>query len=105
MNSRFCTNWSASLKDSLSKPRESPFKVLEQALQNGWQTVDTIPLAGDGSFMVITLTGKERRAKNRSSKPTLRRADGWGPKRTTVVAIPSGNYLGAIAWRWPDSGS
>ncbi|WP_299627479.1 hypothetical protein [uncultured Tateyamaria sp.] len=80
--------------------RRDPYLVLEDALRSGWQTVDTIPLRGEGTFMVITLSGLHRRAKNRRDYRRFRKADGYGPKRITVNAVDSGNYLGAIAWKW-----
>ena len=93
------------VKDTISKRRVDPFELLAEALENGWQTIDTIPRAGEGEFLVITLTGLRARARTRSATPRIRRADGWGPRRTTVVACGSGNYLGAIAWRWPAGSS
>ncbi|WP_300032090.1 hypothetical protein [uncultured Roseobacter sp.] len=90
------------MRDTVTRRRVNPFELLEEALEEGWQTVDTIPRAGQGDFLVLTLTGLVARARTRSDSPRIRRADGWGPERTTVVASGSGNYLGAIAWRWPD---
>lgn len=82
--------------------RRDPYVMLEQALTAGWQTVDTIPLKGEGAFMVITLSGLHRLARNRRDYRRFREADGYGPKRITVNAVESGNYLGAIAWKWVD---
>lgn len=73
-----------------------------QALASGWKDVSSIPLKGEGVFLVLTLSGLVRRATNRRSYRKIRRADGYGPKRLTVNAVDSGNYLGAVAWRWPE---
>jgi len=86
---------------SVPKKRD-PFAMLDAALEAGWQPVDTIPLKGEGPFMVLTLSGMERLARNRREVRRVRPADGHGPARTTVGAVVSGNYLAAIAWRWPD---
>lgn len=32
----------------------------------------------------------------------LRKADGYAPERMTVVSVETGNYLGAMTWKWPD---
>ena len=74
-----------------------------EALASGWNSVDTIPLRGEGEFLVLTLSGLIRLARNRRDYRKFRNADGYGPKRLTVNAVETGNYLGAIAWRWPDS--
>ena len=74
--------------------------MLERGLKQGWQAVDTIPLKGQGSFEVMTLSGLIRLARNRKSFRRARPADGYGPARTIVCAVDTGNYLAAIAWRW-----
>ena len=76
--------------------------MLEDALASGWSSVDDIPLRGEGEFLVLTLSGLIRRAKNRRDYRKIRRADGYGPRRLTVNAVDTGNYLGAIAWKWPE---
>lgn len=76
--------------------------MLEMAQADGWHTVDTIPLNGDGEFLVLTLSGLIRLSRNTKHFRNARRADGYGPKRTTVISVETGNYLGAIAWKWPD---
>lgn len=81
--------------------KRDPNGMLSDALAEGWETVDTLPLRGDGIFMALTLSGLTRRAHNRNSVRKSRRADAYGPKRSTVVAVESGNYLSAIAWMWP----
>ena len=73
--------------------------MLDEALKNGWRTLETIPLKGDGEFMVITLSGLVRRARSRAEFTRIKKADAYGPKRTTVISATSGNYLAAIAWR------
>ena len=73
--------------------------MFEDALAQGWHPLDTIPLKGEGEFMVLTLSGLVRRARNRKDFRQHRQADGYGPARTTVCAVQSGNYLAAIAWR------
>mmetsp|Transcript_23292 Transcript_23292/g.40300 ORF Transcript_23292/g.40300 Transcript_23292/m.40300 type:complete len:92 (-) Transcript_23292:1689-1964(-) len=82
--------------------RRNPYEMLEQALLAGWRTVDDIPLKGEGTFLVLTLSGLHRLAKNRRSYRRFRAADGYGPKRLTVNSVETGNYLGAVAWKWPD---
>jgi len=89
------------MKHSVPKRRD-PYKMLQAALETGWSSVEDIPLKGEGLFMVLTVSGLVRYAKNRNKERRFRRADGYGPMRATVVAVDSGNYLGAIAWRWPD---
>ncbi|GAB5449631.1 hypothetical protein [Gymnodinialimonas sp.] len=81
--------------------KRDPHAMLADALAEGWETVDTLPLRGEGVFMVLTLSGLTRRAHNRNKVLRPRRADAYGPKRATVVAVESGNYLSAIAWTWP----
>ncbi|MFK7836171.1 MAG: hypothetical protein AB8B60_08115 [Sulfitobacter sp.] len=82
--------------------RRDPFKMLEDALSKGWQDIDTIPLKGEGAFLALTISGLVRLARNRKSDRRCRPADGYGPKRTTVSSVETGNYLGAIAWKWND---
>lgn len=83
--------------------RRDPNAMLSEALLNGWETVDTIPVRGDGVFLALTLSGLIRRAHNRNIDRKARRADAYGPKRSTVVASDSGNYLAAIAWKAMDA--
>lgn len=82
--------------------RRDPFEMHHDAIADGWQAVDTIPLKGEGEFMVLTLSGMIRLARNRRETRNIKPADGYGPMRTTVGAVVSGNYLAAIAWRWPN---
>ncbi|MEO1139715.1 MAG: hypothetical protein AAFW87_09685 [Pseudomonadota bacterium] len=89
------------MKHSLPKRRD-PYKMLEAAVASGWQTIDTVPLKGDGTFLVLTLSGLIRLARNRKAFRNPRKADSYGPKRMTVNSVETGNYLGAIAWKWPD---
>lgn len=79
--------------------KRNPYAMLSSALLEGWETIDSIPVAGDGEFVVLTISGLIRTARNRNAVRKHRRADSYGPKRTTVVAVDSGNYLGAIAWK------
>ena len=88
------------MKSSDSEHRQ-PFKMLEEALAEGWLPIDSIPLAGEGEFLALTLSGLVRLVKNRKTDRKPRRADGYGPKRTSVNSVETGNYLAAIAWRWP----
>ena len=81
--------------------RRDPFEMQEDALAQGWQAVNSIPLKGEGEFLVLTLSGKIRLARNRRETRNIKPADGYGPKRTTVGAVVAGNYLAAIAWKWP----
>ena len=82
--------------------RRKPHEMAQTALASGWNSVDTIPLKGEGPFLVLTLSGLIRLAKNRREYRKIRKADGYGPMRITVNSVETGNYLGAIAWRWPD---
>jgi hypothetical protein len=82
--------------------RRNPFDMLAAAVSLGWRTIEDIPLQGEGEFLVLTISGLVRRARNRKDFRNARPADGYGPSRTTVVAVETGNYLGAVAWRWPD---
>ena len=86
------------MKHTVPRKRD-PFVMLSDALVSGWETVDSLPLRGDGAFLVLTLSGLVRRARNRNRELRFRRADAYGPKRATVVAEDSGNYLAAIAWK------
>ena len=89
------------MKHSLPK-RRNPHDMAEEALATGWHPVDTVPLKGEGAFLVLTLSGLVRLARNRRNYRKFRKADGYGPKRLTVNSVESGNYLGAIAWKWPE---
>jgi len=85
-----------------TKPkRRDPFEMLEDGIQSGWQRLDTIPLKGEGEFLVLTVSGLIRLARNGKSGRKPRRADAYGPERMTVNSVKTGNYLGAMAWRWP----
>ncbi len=90
------------MRDTPITRRIDPFALLEEALNDGWQTVDTIPLAGEGMFLALTITGIQRVVRNRNSERRVRRADAYGPARASVIGVDSGNYLGAIAWKWRD---
>ncbi len=76
--------------------------MLEDALDQGWHPIDTVPLRAEGAFMVLTLSGLTRLARNRKAFRNPRPADGYGPRRMTVSSVETGNYLAAIAWKWPD---
>lgn len=89
------------MKHELPKKRD-PYAMLKNALLHGWQGVETIPLKGEGNFLVLTVSGLVRLARNRKDFHRHREADGYGPRRTTVCSVETGNYLGAIAWRWPE---
>lgn len=89
------------MKHSLPKRRD-PYKMLEDALTTGWQAIDTVPLKTEGEFLVLTLSGLIRLSRNRKAFRNPRSADGYGPKRMTVSSVETGNYLAAIAWKWPD---
>lgn len=73
--------------------------MTEEALASGWNSIDTIPLKGEGEFLVLTLSGLIKLARNRRDYRKIRKADGYGPRRLTVNAVESGNYLGAVAWK------
>ncbi|WP_298290564.1 hypothetical protein [uncultured Litoreibacter sp.] len=90
------------MRDTPTNSRVDPFALLEDALKNGWQTVETIPLAGEGMFLALTITGIVRLVRNRNSDRRVRRADAYGPARISVISVDRGNYLGAIAWKWND---
>lgn len=73
--------------------------MLDDAINAGWRSIRSIPRAGEGEFLVLTISGLVRRARNHRELPRFRAADGYGPRRTSVVAVESGNYLTAIAWK------
>ncbi len=81
--------------------RRNPNLMLSEALDDGWQTVETLPVSGEGTFMALTISGLVRLVRNRNKTQKSRRADQYGPRRSTVAAVDSGNYLAAIAWKWP----
>ena len=87
------------VRDGHDKSYVDPYALVELALARGWRGMDSVPLRGDGPFMALTLKGLERQVRNRSAQRSLRRADAWGPARCSVIAVESGNYLAAIAWR------
>ncbi|MEX3014551.1 hypothetical protein [Gymnodinialimonas hymeniacidonis] len=89
------------MKHTIIRKRD-PNQMLQEALEDGWETIDTMPLRGEGVFLVLTVSGLVRLAHNRNSVRRARRADAYGPKRSSVIAEESGNYLAAIAWKWPD---
>lgn len=95
---RHATQKTGIMKHSLPT-RRNPFDMLETALQNGWQSVATLPVRGEGEFLVLTLSGLIRRARNRNTVRKFRRADGYGPARANVIGCETGNYLAAIAWK------
>ncbi len=82
--------------------RRDPFDMLEEAILEGWQSIDIVPLEGEGEFLALTLSGLVRLSRNRKPFRNPRRADGYGPKRMVVNSTKTGNYLAAIAWKWPD---
>jgi len=89
------------VKHSVPK-RRNPHEMASEALASGWHSLDTIPLRDEGEFLVLTVSGLVRLARNRRSYRKIRKSDGYGPNRLTVNAVGSGNYLGAIAWKWPE---
>lgn len=86
------------LKHAIPKRRD-PFDMLASAVDAGWETVASIPLKGEGMFWVLTLSGLVRLARNRKPFRQARPKDGYGPMRTTVSSVETGNYLAAIAWK------
>ena len=88
------------MKHELPK-RRNTYEMFAEALEAGWQPIHTIPEAGEGHFLVLTLSGLIRMARNKKGFRKARRPDGYGPARISVIAVDSGNYLSAIAWRWP----
>ena len=76
--------------------------MLAEALEDGWHSVETIPIKGDGDFLVITLSGLQRLARNRNQIRRYRKSDGYGPARANVISVGTTNYLAAIAWKWPE---
>lgn len=87
------------MRDIPINRRVDPFALLDEALEDGWQTVHTIPVSGEGVFMALTITGIKRLVRNRNKERKLRRADSYGPARASVIGVETGNYLGAIAWK------
>lgn len=92
------------MRDTPTNSRVDPFALLEQSLMNGWQAVETIPLAGEGVFLALTITGIVREVRSRNTERRIRRADSYGPARASVIGVDTGNYLAAIAWKWPETG-
>ncbi|MBT8458279.1 MAG: hypothetical protein HKP37_07870 [Boseongicola sp.] len=86
------------MKHSLPTKRD-PFEMHASAMQKGWNSVETMPVKGEGEFLVLTLSGLIRFARNRNVVRKSRNADGYGPARSTVISCEMGNYLAAIAWR------
>ena len=82
--------------------RRSVYEMRDWSLEAGWQSLETLPDYGAGDFMVLTFSGLVRRAHLTRANPRIRPADGYGPARVVVAGVQSGNYLAAIAWRWPD---
>lgn len=82
--------------------RRDPFLMLEEALAAGWQPIDTMPVKGEGDFVVLTLSGLIRLARYRRAVRRIKPSDAYGPRRASVASVVSGNYLAAIAWKWPD---
>ena len=78
---------------------QSAYDLLDKAVAQGWSSVETIPLFGQGSFMALTQFGLIRRAQNTQTERRIQSADRNGPNRTSVVSIESGNALVAIAWK------
>ena len=72
--------------------------MLDEALQAGWNRLSTIPLKGEGEFLVLTVFGLVRLARNSRTERKPRKADAYGPERM-VNSVKTGNYLGAMAWR------
>mgnify|MGYP001803040665 CR=1 FL=1 len=87
------------MRDFTNNSGMNPFAIVELAFEKGWQPIHNMPLAGEGEFIALTLKGRVRRVKNRKTERRFRRSDIYGPARTTVVSIETGNYLAAIAWR------
>lgn len=79
-----------------------PYSLYEWAIEQGWHPIHSMPLAGEGEFIVLTLKGLIRTAKNRKATRKFKRSDEYGPARTTVVSSKTGNYLAAIAWKNSD---
>ena len=87
------------MKDIFEDEYTDAFHLHELAISTGWQSIHTIPVAGQGAFMALTLRGLIREVKTRSPVRRIRRKDAYGPDRVTVKAVVSGNYLAAIAWK------
>jgi hypothetical protein len=87
------------MKDIFEYTYGDAFHLYQVALDHGWNPTSTIPLAGEGLFLALTLRGLIREVRTRSSVLRIRPADAYGPQRVTVKAAKSGNYLAAIAWK------
>ncbi|WP_298296646.1 hypothetical protein [uncultured Litoreibacter sp.] len=86
------------MKHTILEKRD-PHRMLRDALIEGWFSVENIPVRGEGAFLVMTLSGLIRRARSTKRDRIARPADQYGPMRTTVIGVETGNYLAAIAWR------
>ncbi len=82
--------------------RRNTYDMYSDALETGWHPIDSLPRHGEGAFLVLTLSGLVRMARNKKGFRRARTADSYGPARISVIAVDSGNYLSAIAWKWPD---
>ena len=89
------------MKHSIPERRD-PLKILQRALSDGWSTMESVPGPDDGHFLVITMSGLIRLAKNHRQVLRLKGPDGYGPARIVVRGVATKNYLSAIAWKWPD---
>lgn len=87
------------MKDLSNLSNTNPFELVEAAFEAGWSPIHTIPLADEGEFIALTVKGLVRKVRNRNSVRRFKRSDKYGPARTTVVSVVSGNYLAAIAWK------
>jgi len=87
------------MKDIFEIDYSDSFHLFELAIDDGWRTIRTVPLAGQGQFLGLTIRGLIRVVKTRSNVLRVRPRDGYGPERVTVKAVASGNYLAAIAWK------
>lgn len=87
------------MKDIFEENYADAYHLYELALDHGWNPVSSIPLAGEGRFWALTLRGLIRDVRTRSPVLRIKPADAYGPRRVTVKAVKSGNYLAAIAWK------
>ena len=82
------------MKHAVPKRRD-PFEMLDEALQTGWNRLDTIPLKGEGEFLVLTVSGLIRMARNGKTQrnraapmPTGQNAPRSMPSRPATTWVP-----------------
>lgn len=90
-----------SMKHNIPERRD-PFNILQRALSNGWSTMESVSGPDDGHFLVVTMSGLIRLAKNHRYVMRLKGQNGYGPAGVVVRGVATKSYHSAIAWKWPE---